>query len=352
MSPKVPLSPREQYALDIQRDDFFDDPCQAKVVDELQRMYEALRKRQVVWRHMMSNAMRPVKGLYVWGPVGTGKTYCMDLFYHSIPGDRKLRMHFHAFMRMIHAELKKHQGQKNPLQKIIAEIAKQRDVLCFDEFLVNDIGDAMLLYGVLDALHRARVMLVCTSNSRPERLYWRGTSRELFLPAIARIQLDMTVLACDPARDYRLVSSNQSSHCFSPLNEASHQALEKVFQSHAGSPPQRKQLVVNGRSVSVLGQVGSVVWLDMMTWCRVPRGVEDYLWLAEHHEQVIISACPDLHAVPSAVVVNWMHLIDVLYDAKRMLWLSTAVPLDHLYTHGPLLDPWQRTYSRLVEMCV
>ncbi|MGD8174609.1 cell division protein ZapE [Marinimicrobium sp. ARAG 43.8] len=356
---KEALGPRARYENDLQRPDFTRDPAQAVVVDALQSLYEALLAEKSPgvlhqwWRRLRGRAQPPVTGLYIWGGVGRGKTYLMDNFYDSLPFDNKLRAHFHRFMRRVHAELKTLAGEKNPLEQVADRIAGEARVICFDEFFVSDITDAMILGTLMQALFRRGVTLVATSNIPPDSLYKDGLQRARFLPAIAEIKRHTRVLELDSAQDYRLRALEQAELYYSPLGEAAEVSLRASFDSlvPAGSEVREHQrLEVEGRNITARRVADDVAWFDFAALCDGPRSQNDYIELALEFHAVVISDVPALGRTNDDQARRFISLVDEFYDRRVKLVMSAARPLVELYGEGRLAFEFERTVSRLLEM--
>ena len=268
------------------------DQQQLDVLSHLQKIYYELlreqKKRTGLQRHFRS--LKLMKGLYLWGGIGIGKTSLMDCFYECIPFKEKRRMHFHEFMRWIHAELKKYQGEKNPINKIADNIAKKTLLLCFDELIVNDITDAMLLARLFDALFSAGVCLVTTSNTHPDDLYYRGLQRPLFLPAIELLKRHTDVTHLMSQTDYRLRHFQQAGVFYTPDDESADAKMEAAFLVLAGHLPiNHDSLKINDREIVVKKSTDDIVWFDFEVICHPPRSQHDYLALAHQYKMIFIS---------------------------------------------------------------
>lgn len=292
------------------------------------------------------------RGLYLWGGVGRGKTYLMDLFFHALPGQRKLRMHFHRFMLMVHQRLRAAQGQSDPLDLVARELAAEVDVVCFDEFFVSDIGDAMILANLLQALFAEGVMLVATSNIEPARLYERGLQRQSFLPAIALLQTHCEVMNIDGGVDYRLRSMDKVPVYLWPCEPANEQRMLGLYEDltrglHVESAG---QLEVEGRLIAVRRWTEGVAWFDFAALCRGPRGAADYIELARRFHTVFVQGVPCFTAAADDEARRFITLVDEFYDHGVKLVLLADCALPDLYTGDELRFAFERTTSRLLEM--
>lgn len=353
----VPAGPRQLYAASLEKGLVLPDTAQAQAIDELQKVYDRVierSNRQLGWfgKWMGGKKPQPIQGLYFWGGVGRGKTFLMDLFFHSLPGERKLRLHFHRFMQLVHARLRDASGQSNPLIWVAGTIADQAEVLCFDELYVSDIGDAMILGNLLDALFARGVVLVATSNIQPDDLYENGLQRKQFLPAIALIKRHTMVMNVDGGVDYRLRSLEKVSLYHFPAGRDSAIRLEAIFSQLAQGQlvEQDKVLEIHGRDVRSRAAAQDVVWFDFLRICGGPRGAADYIELARQYHTVLLSDVPVFTEANDDEARRFIILVDEFYDRKVKLIMDAMAPLDRLYTGTSLAFPFQRTCSRLVEM--
>lgn len=351
------LSPRARYEADLQREGFRRDESQAQAVEALQQLYQALLKpapQPSLWDRLRGRTeVPPVRGLYFWGGVGRGKTYLMENFYESLPFDNKMRAHFHRFMRRVHRELKVRAGQKNPLEQVADTIADEARVICFDEFFVSDITDAMILAGLLDGLFRRGVTLVATSNIEPSGLYKDGLQRVRFLPAIDLLQKHTRVINVDGGVDYRLRALEQAELYYTPLGEAAEQGLARAYESLAPAGAQKRadiKLEVEGRPIKARFVADDIAWFDFTELCDGPRSQNDYIELAREFHSVIVSDVPLLGGDKDDQARRFINLVDEFYDRHVKLVVSAAEPLDRLYGGGRLGFEFERTASRLLEM--
>lgn len=358
------LSPLERYQRDLLRPEFRRDTAQAAAVDHLQRLYEQL---VAAWRAEQdgtglgglfkrltgSKSRQLVRGLYFWGGVGRGKTYLMDNFFESLPFEQKLRAHFHRFMRRVHAELKKLDGQKNPLKKVADIIAGEARVICFDEFFVSDITDAMILGTLMEELFARGVTLVATSNIVPDGLYKDGLQRARFLSAIALLNQHTLVVNVDGGVDYRLRALEQAELYHSPLDAAADQSLMSSFKSLLSTSAEVAEgvdLEVEGRLIHARYVSEGVVWFDFVELCDGPRSQNDYIELAREYHSVILSNVPGLGRATDDQARRFVNLVDEFYDRQVKLVISAERPLAEIYSTGKLDFEFQRTVSRLLEM--
>jgi cell division protein ZapE len=294
---------------------------------------------------------RLVKGLYFWGGVGRGKTFLMDLFYEELPMKEKKRLHFHRFMREVHRKLQDFQGEPNPLKKVAASFAGQTRIICFDEFFVTDITDAMLLAGLLDEMFRLGVTLVATSNVEPDHLYENGLQRRKFLPAIELLNTHTLVHNLDGGVDYRLRALESAEIYHSPLDDAAESGLQAAFQSI--SPDEGKVAVVlpiEGRDINTRRCGDGVAWFEFTALCDGPRSQNDYIELARLFQTVLVGNVPMFDEKKEDQARRFISLVDEFYDRNVKLIISAEAPILDLYHGQRLAFEFQRTESRLQEM--
>ena len=323
-----------------------DDLCSRLVARAAER--KTLRARA---GKLMGRPAALERGLYIWGGVGRGKTHLVDTFYDSLALERKLRVHFHRFMQRVHSALTQHSGAKNPLEVVADEIADEALVLCFDEFFVSDIGDAMILGGLIDALFRRGVTLVATSNIPPQELYRDGLQRSRFLPAIALLEQHLTVTQLEAATDYRFRTLQRADLWHVPHDEVASAALSEYFLSltgqEAGDP---KTVDINQRAVNLLADAPGVAWASFSTLCEEPRSAVDYVEMAREYHTVLIEQIPLLARDKEDAARRFINLVDEFYDRNVKL-IVTAVQLpETLYDGVRLRFEFDRTVSRLQEM--
>ncbi|KMQ75646.1 putative ATPase [Marinobacter subterrani] len=353
------LTPWQRYQKDLERPDFQKDPAQEDAVRRLQSLYDKLVEAESdrnkamtkLRRKLKKGREKPVKGLYFWGGVGRGKTYLMDTFYESLPFDRKMRVHFHRFMQRVHNELKSLKGEKNPLELVSRKFADETRVICFDEFFVSDIGDAMILATLMDGLFSRGVTLVCTSNIVPDGLYKDGLQRARFLPAIELVKKHTDVVNVDGGVDYRLRTLEQAELFHSPLDEDADISLRKSFDGLAVEAGKHsKTMEINGRKIPAQAHADDVVWFDFKAVCDGPRSQNDYIEMARQFHAIIISNVPVLGKDNDDQARRFINMIDEFYDRNVKVIISAAAPITGLYTGGRLSFEFERTESRLLEM--
>lgn len=328
--------------------DIQDDPAQREVLLEMQQVADRLANLKSSWFRWARR--KDISGMYIYGPVGVGKTFLVDMFYQYVAEPHKSRFHFHQFMQQVDAQLRRLQGTKNPLQHIAAKLAKTTRLLCFDEFLVYDVADAMILSDLLQAILAQGVVLIATSNTAPDNLYINGVHRERFLPAIDIIKQHCNVLPLAHPGDYRLGRVPLSNAYLTPLDKAAHQALTKQFSVLATHVMDKVDLMVQKRPIPCVKRGERVVWFDFNVICNLPRSQLDYLEIADRFDTVFVSDIPILTTNDTVRAILLIHFIDVMYDRGIRLIVSAAVPVKQLYVQGEKLKEFQRTLSRLEEM--
>ncbi len=346
-------SVREAYEAELKTRGYASDPAQLRAVDALERCAQ----EWAGYKEKRSNALKKLinrpdipKGVYMYGGVGRGKSFLMDCFFNAVPLKRKTRLHFHEFMREVHRELAELQGTVNPLTVLGERIAKKYKLICFDEFHVADITDAMILHRLLAALFDNGVGLVATSNFRPDDLYPNGLHRDRILPAIALLNEKLDVLNVDNGTDYRRRTLEHVKLYHSPLGPEADAAMTDAFNLLAESQDEDPVLHIEAREIRARRKAGGVVWFDFKTLCGGPRSQNDYLEIATQFHTVFLSDVPHMPVRMASEARRFTWLVDVLYDRRVKLILSAAVPPEALYTEGPLVHEFPRTVSRLNEM--
>lgn len=332
------------------------DTAQKEAMILLQDLYEELIKPappKSLWQKVTGkgDVPRQLKGLYFWGGVGRGKTFLMDVFYESLPFREKRRLHFHRFMREVHHGLRDLQGEANPLKKVAARFARQSRIICFDEFFVSDITDAMLLAGLLEEMFSLGMVLVATSNVEPDNLYKDGLQRRKFLPAIDLLKAHTLVHQMDGGVDYRLRALESAEIYHFPLDEAAEVGLGNAFTSI--SPDEGKADVVlniEGREIRTRRCGDGVAWFDFVEVCDGPRSQNDYIELAQLFQTVLVGKVPQFESDKEDQARRFISLVDEFYDRNVKLIISAEVPILDLYRGERLKFEFQRTESRLQEM--
>lgn len=334
-------------------DGFRADPVQERAARRLQQLFDELIEfKNYRGRPFMKTFGRraPPRGLYIHGSVGRGKSMLMDAFYSQLPYRRKRRVHFHAFMQSIHRELAHVKHESDPLVLIAEKLARDVRVLCFDEFHVSDIGDAMILARLLETMFARGIVCVMTSNYGPDKLYPNGLQRERFLPAIALLKNHLDIIELDGDTDHRLRSLEQLDLYHSPLGKGTDEAMLRAFTTLAASAPRHGALEVNDRKIQARSASSGIGWFDFTELCGTARSQTDYLELAKRFHTFMLSDVPSMNADHASEARRFTWLIDVLYDQRVNLIMSAEVPMQDLYRSGPNSQEFLRTVSRLREM--
>ena len=290
------------------------------------------------------------RGVYMHGGVGRGKSFLMDCFFQAVPLTRKTRLHFHEFMREVHRELQDLKGTVDPLDELGRRIARRFRLICFDEFHVSDVTDAMILHRLLAALFANRVSIVTTSNFHPDALYPNGLHRDRILPAIELLKANLQVINVDAGTDYRQTTLAQLEMFHCPLGEVADTAMQAAFNRLAEARDEAPVMHIEHRELRALRRAGGVVWFDFKTLCGGPRSQNDYLEIASRFHTVLLSNVPEMPVRMASEARRFTWLVDVLYDRRVKLVMSAAVPAEQLYTEGPTSHEFPRTVSRLHEM--
>ena len=329
------------------------DPAQMLAIDSLERC----ENEWADYKARRSNALtkllrRPEipRGVYMHGGVGRGKSFLMDCFFNAVPLTRKTRLHFHEFMREVHRELAELNGTVNPLHELGLRISRRYRLICFDEFHVADVTDAMILHRLLESLFEHRVSIVTTSNFKPDELYPNGLHRDRILPAIELLKRKLEVISVDFGVDYRQRTLEQLLLYHSPLGDAAEQAMTEAFERVAEAKDESPLLRIEHRELRARRRAGGVVWFDFKQLCGGPRSQNDYLELATQFHTLLLSGVPQMSPRLASEARRFTWLVDVLYDRRVKLILSAEVVPEALYTEGPLAHEFPRTVSRLHEM--
>ncbi|TPE52341.1 AFG1 family ATPase [Maribrevibacterium harenarium] len=356
------MTPLERYQQDLKRADFNYDPAQEEAVKELQDLFDRIVKNpgRPKPKRSLFSALKKQKpeitvetGLYFWGGVGRGKTYLMDTFFDCLPIEDKLRLHFHRFMQMVHQELRKLEDVKNPLEIVGKQISAKARVLCFDEFFVTDITDAMILAGLLEQLFLNGTVLVATSNIEPDGLYKNGLQRARFLPAIELVKKHTKVLNVDGGVDYRLRTLKQAKLYHFPIDASADAALEERFKSLVSDPKHVQEggaIEIEGRNIPVVRSAEDLVWFDIKALCDGPRSQVDYIEIAKLFSTIIIANVPQFDSSRDDMARRFINLIDEFYDRHVKVIISAAVAIPDIYVGTRLSFEYDRTVSRLLEM--
>lgn len=344
---------RSVYDAELGKRGYASDPAQLRAVDELERCateWAAYKsQRSNTFKKLINRPSIP-RGVYLYGGVGRGKSFLMDCFFEAVPLKRKVRLHFHEFMREVHRELLDLQGTANPLDALGKRMAKRCRLICFDEFHVADITDAMILHRMLAALFDNGVGFVTTSNFHPDALYPNGLHRDRILPAIDLLKTHMQVVNVDNGTDYRRRTLEQAELYHMPLGPEADAKMQEMFSRLATAKDENPTLQIESRKITVRRKAGGVVWFDFKVLCGGPRSQNDYLEIATQFHTVLLSDVPYMPVRMASEARRFTWLIDVLYDRRVKLILSAAVPAEALYTEGPLVHEFPRTVSRLKEM--
>ena len=329
------------------------DHAQATALDRLQTLADELtafrEARQSALKRLFAPPDVP-RGVYLHGGVGRGKSFLMDAFFAAVPVPRKTRVHFHAFMRDVHTGLAQVKDEEDPLAVVAAGIARQWRLVCFDEFHVSDIADAMILGRLLTALFEAGVVFVMTSNYAPDDLWPNGLQRERFLPTIALVKRWLDVVEMDAGVDYRLRALTHLDTWHVPAGPSADAALARAFDAMRSGDDEDRRLMIEGRTLQARRRSGSMAWFDFAALCDGPRSQRDYLELARRFSVLIVSDIPRLGPDTADQARRFTWLIDILYDHRVKLLASAEAPAEALYTQGPNAHEFPRTVSRLTEM--
>jgi cell division protein ZapE len=344
---------RQLYEQTLAERGYTSDPAQLRAIAALERCenewsdYKARRSNALT--KLIARPPIP-RGVYMHGGVGRGKSFLMDCFFNSVPLTRKTRLHFHEFMREVHRELQELKGTVNPLQELGARIARRHRLICFDEFHVADVTDAMILHRLLDAMFEHRVSIVTTSNFPPDDLYPNGLHRERILSAIELLKDKLEVIGVDNGTDYRRRTLEQVQLYHTPLGPRADAAMDEAFARLAEARDEDPLLRIEHRELRARRRAGGVVWFDFKVLCGGPRSQNDYLELASQFHTVLLSDVPQMSPRLASEARRFTWLVDVLYDRRVKLILSAEVSPEQLYTEGPLAHEFPRTVSRLAEM--
>ena len=347
------MSVRSAYEAELQLRGYSSDPAQLRAVDALERCatewagYKVKRSNSL--KKLINRPAIP-RGVYMHGGVGRGKSFLMDCFYNAVPLNRKTRLHFHEFMREVHRELRELQGTVNPLDELGRRMALRYKLICFDEFHVAEITDAMILHRLLAALFNNGVGFVTTSNFEPDALYPNGMHRDRILPAIDLLKANLEVINVDNGTDYRSITLEQLKLYHMPLGQTADSAMADAFERLAEKRDEDPVLNIESRQIRARRKAGGVVWFDFKTLCGGPRSQNDYLEMASRFHTLLLSDVPHMPVRMASEARRFTWLVDVLYDRHVKLIMSAAVPPEALYTEGPLAHEFPRTISRLNEM--
>ena len=347
------MSVRAVYDQELRQRGYQSDPAQLRAIEALERCAQDWAAYQAQSGKLFNKLWRKPdipKGVYMYGGVGRGKSFLMDCFYEAVPIARKTRLHFHEFMREVHRELAAMQGTVNPLDVLGKKMAQRYQLICFDEFHVADITDAMILHRLLQSLFDHGVGFVTTSNFQPDGLYPDGLHRDRILPAIALLNARMAVLNVDNGTDYRRRTLEMLDLYKTPLGPQVEAEMDAAFSQLASGPDEDPLLHIEARQIRAKRRAGGVIWFDFRTLCGGPRSQNDYLEIATQFHTVLLSQVPLMPVKLASEARRFTWLVDVLYDRRVKLMVSAEVPPEQLYTEGPLSHEFPRTVSRLNEM--
>jgi cell division protein ZapE len=352
---------RKRYDAELATQGFSADPAQQQALDKLDLLRARLLRAERAQADTVQKLLRSlrvskqaaaVRGVYLWGSVGRGKTWLMDLFYQSLPFERRQRSHFHRFMQDVHAGLKRHAKKTDPLAPVAADIAQKCRVLCLDELFVSDIADAMLLGSLFQRLSAHGVTLVFTSNVPPQGLYRNGLQRQRFLPAIAHLEQQQDVVAVDGGIDYRLRQLTKARIYLDTADAGTAAALQMIYDDLADDEANdgTQQISVLGRQIPVVRASDNVIWFEFAAICGGPRGQTDYIEIAREYQSVLVADIPVLTVVDDNDARRFIALVDEFYDRGVKLIVSAAAPPAALYRGERLKFEFERAASRLVDM--
>lgn len=358
----INLSPIEKYNQDLTRDDFLYDAAQENAVKHLQRLYEDLQSKPLPitgfkkvlnrWKRVVKKQEKQtVKGLYFWGGVGRGKTYLVDTFYDCLPFKNKTRVHFHRFMHRVHQELKSLQGKSDPLKIIAKKFSEETCIICFDEFFVSDITDAMILGSLFEELFAHNVTLVATSNIIPDELYRNGLQRARFIPCIDLINKNTEVVNVDSGVDYRLRTLEQAEIYHYPLDQQANENLHRYFKQLSVEPGEKGiEIEINNRELPTVEVSDGVVHFEFSVLCESARSQGDYMEISRLYHTVLLANVTQMHAENDDATRRFIALVDEFYERNVKLIISANVALEDLYVDGRLVFEFKRCLSRLQEM--
>ncbi|EJO37231.1 cell division protein ZapE [Acinetobacter radioresistens] len=348
-----PVSPAERYSQALSSGQFLPDEAQAQAVQELDRVWHELIHRYKASKKAFRRFRRQTapRGVYMWGGVGRGKTWLMDQFFESIPFRRKLRMHFHHFMQHVHRELNKLSGQRNPLDLVADQIYKDAVIICFDEFFVSNVTDAMILSDLFQKLFQRGITLVATSNIAPDGLYKNGIHRDRFLPTIEMVKKNCVVLNVDAGVDYRLRVLKQAQLFKAPLSHEAQQWIARRFSALTQTQVQSQEsIIINNRIVETIGHTEDVLWCEFSELCLKPRSPSDFIEIANIYNTVLVSNVPHLTDQINDATRRFIYLVDEFYDRGVKLLLTSQDDIINIYQGEKLAFEIERTRSRLLEM--
>lgn len=351
--PAYAISVTQMYEKSLVERGYKSDAAQLKGIAALQRCQD----EWAGYKRQRSNALTKMlrypdlpRGVYMYGGVGRGKSFIMDCFFNAVPIQRKTRLHFHEFMREVHRQLHELKGVADPLEVLAKRMSRRHRLICFDEFHVADVTDAMILHRLLDAMFRNRMSIVTTSNFHPDELYPNGLHRDRILPAIELLKSQLEVVNVDAGTDYRRRTLELANLYLTPLTAEVGAQMDGIFNQLAETADEDPELHIEHRVLKARRRAGGVVWFDFQTLCGGPRSQNDYLELATRFHTILLSEVPHMPVRLASEARRFTWLVDVLYDRRVKLVVSAEVPPEQLYTEGPLAHEFPRTVSRLNEM--
>jgi cell division protein ZapE len=353
-----PLTPWQQYQKDLLKSEFQYDEDQENAVKNLQRLYDDFIQASNNKPSFISklfnkniNATAQVQGIYFWGGVGRGKTYLVDTFFDCLPTEKKLRIHFHRFMHKVHDEMNKLNGVEDPLKKVAKIFAAETSIICFDEFFVSDITDAMILGTLLEELFKLGVVFVTTSNIVPDDLYKNGLQRARFLPAIALLKKHCDIVNVDSGIDYRLRTLEKAEIYHYPCDEQADLNIQSYFQQLSPEESvQNSNIEIEGRSIATREFADGVVWFDFNAICESARSQLDYMEISRIYHSVLLSNVKQMSRANDDAARRFIAMVDEFYERKVKLIITAQAELEQLYTDGTLVFEFKRCISRLQEM--
>lgn len=351
--PASAISVTELYQHSLAERGYKADEAQLKGIAALQRCQDEWSHYKAKRGNALTKMLRYPdlpKGVYMYGGVGRGKSFIMDCFFNAVPLERKTRLHFHEFMREVHRQLHELKGVQDPLDVLAKRMSRKHRLICFDEFHVADVTDAMILHRLLDAMFRNRMSIVTTSNFHPDGLYPNGLHRDRILPAIELLKQQLEVINVDSGTDYRRRTLELARLYLTPLNDQTDAEMGQIFSQLAETADDSPELHIEHRVLKARRRAGGVVWFDFQTLCGGPRSQNDYLELASQFHTLMLSNVPQMPVRMASEARRFTWLVDVLYDRKCKLVISAEVPPEQLYTEGPMSHEFPRTVSRLNEM--
>jgi cell division protein ZapE len=351
--PAASISVSELYQNSLVERGYKADEAQLKGIASLQRCQDEWAGYKAQRGNALTKMLRyPAipKGVYMYGGVGRGKSFIMDCFFNAVPLERKTRLHFHEFMREVHRQLHELKGVQDPLDVLAKRMSRKHRLICFDEFHVADVTDAMILHRLLDAMFRNRMSIVTTSNFHPDGLYPNGLHRDRIMPAIELLKSQLEVVNVESGTDYRRRTLELARLYLTPLNDAIQTEMTEIFDKLAEAADEDPALNIEHRVLQAKRKAGGVVWFDFHTLCGGPRSQNDYLELASRFHTIMLSDVPMMPVRLASEARRFTWLVDVLYDRRCKLVISAEVPPEQLYTEGPMSHEFPRTVSRLNEM--